>query len=64
MKSKKRTIKSNIKTAKLTINSKSYSLPIIKASEGSDVINITKLFSESGYFTYDPGFTSTAACES
>ena len=64
MKSKKKSIKSNKKEAKLTINSKTYALPILKASEGSDVINITKLFSESGYFTYDPGFTSTASCES
>ena len=64
MKSKKKSTKSNKKEAKLKLNSKTYTLPILKASEGSDVINITKLYSESGYFTYDPGFTSTAACES
>ena len=64
MKSKKKSTKSKKNTAKLIINSNTYQLPIHKATEGSDVINITKLFSESGYFTYDPGFTSTAACES
>ncbi len=64
MKSKKKSIKSIKKNAKLTINSKTFNLPIHKASEGSDVINISNLYSESGYFTYDPGFTSTASCES
>ena len=47
MKSKKKSIKSNKKEAKLTLNSKTYTLPILKASEGSDVINITKLYSRS-----------------
>ena len=52
------------RSAKLTINNKSYLLPIYKASEGSDVIDITKLYAESNHFTYDPGFTSTASCQS
>jgi citrate synthase len=43
--------------AKLSINNKTYNLPIYKASEGNDVIDIAKLFAESGHFTYDPGFT-------
>ncbi len=50
--------------AKLSINNKTYNLPIYKASEGNDVIDIAKLFAESGHFTYDPGFTSTASCQS
>ena len=50
--------------AKLSINNKTYNLPIYKASEGNDVIDIAKLFTESGHFTYDPGFTSTASCQS
>jgi len=54
----------NNKHAILTIGNKSYSLPIYKASEGSDVIDITKLYAESKHFTYDPGFTSTASCKS
>ena len=52
------------RSAKLTIDNKSYLLPIYKASEGSDVIDITKLYAESNHFTYDPGFTSTASCQS
>ena len=39
--------------AKLSINNKTYNLPIYKASEGNDVIDIAKLFSVSGHFTYD-----------
>ena len=54
----------NLNTAKITINNKTYTLPIYKASEGSDVIDITKLYAESSHFTYDPGFTSTASCQS
>lgn len=39
-------------------------MPIYKASVGQDVIDISHLFKESGMFTYDPGFLSTASCES
>ena len=38
-------------------------LPILSPSLGNDVIDIARLTSE-GYFTYDPGFVSTAACDS
>lgn len=38
-------------------------LPILKPSLGQDVIDIGKLTGE-GYFTYDPGFVSTASCDS
>ncbi|MGK6319667.1 citrate synthase [Sphingomonas sp. DT-204] len=38
--------------------------PLRKGSVGPDVIDIRKLYGESGMFTYDPGFTSTASCES
>ena len=57
MKSKKKSTKTKKNTAKLIINSSTYQLPIHKATEGSDVVDVTKLYSESGYFTYDPGFT-------
>lgn len=51
--------------AKLILpNGKEISLPIRKATIGQDVIDITSLYKESGMFTYDPGFLSTAACES
>jgi citrate synthase len=50
--------------AKLTYQGKSYDLPVIKGSIGPDVVDITHLYSEAKVFTFDPGFTSTAACES
>jgi citrate synthase len=39
-------------------------LPIYKGSVGPDVIDIRKLYGQTGKFTYDPGFLSTAACQS
>lgn len=50
--------------ATLTVNGKTIDLPILKATEGPDVIDVTKLYSQTGLFTYDPGFMSTAACAS
>jgi len=51
--------------AKLTLpDGKEINLPIRKASIGQDVIDISSLYKESGMFTYDPGFLSTASCES
>ena len=43
---------------------KSYELPVIKGTDGPDVLDIRKLYKETGMFTYDPGFTSTASCDS
>lgn len=51
-------------TAKLDLGGKSYEFPIRKGTIGPDVIDISSLYSKSGAFTYDPGFTSTASCES
>ena len=42
----------------------SLDLPIYKGSIGPDVIDIRKLYGATGKFTYDPGFMSTAACNS
>jgi citrate synthase len=39
-------------------------LPVYKGSIGPDVLDIRKLYGQTGVFTYDPGFMSTAACES
>ena len=39
-------------------------LPIYQGSIGPDVIDIRKLYAQTGQFTYDPGFMSTAACQS
>ncbi|MGE3142539.1 MAG: citrate synthase [Hyphomonadaceae bacterium] len=50
--------------ATLTFNNKQFELPVYGGNIGPDVIDIRKLYGESGAFTYDPGFTSTASCES
>ena len=42
----------------------SYEIPILKGSEGPNVLDIRNLYQNTGMFTYDPGFTSTASCES
>ena len=54
----------NDEFAELKIKNKTFKLPIRKASIGPDVIDVTKLYRETGYFTYDPGFMSTASCTS
>jgi citrate synthase len=51
-------------TAKLTFGDKELDLPIYSPTAGPDVIDITKLYGQGGVFTYDPGFTSTASCDS
>jgi citrate synthase len=52
------------KTATLTYNGKQITLPVRSGSIGPDVIDVTRLYRETGCFTYDPGFTSTANCSS
>jgi citrate synthase len=39
-------------------------LPVRQATEGPDAVDIGRFFRELGYFTYDPGFVSTASCHS
>jgi len=56
---------SNVKaTLSFSDGSPSMELPIYKGSIGPDVIDIRKLYAQSGKFTYDPGFLSTASCNS
>ena len=43
---------------------KTYNFPRMVGTIGPDVIDIRKLYGQTGYFTYDPGFTSTGSCES
>jgi citrate synthase len=50
--------------ATLNIGGKSYDLPVIKGSTGPDVVDVRKLYADADVFTFDPGFTSTASCES
>jgi len=51
-------------SATLTLGDKSVELPVLSGSTGPDVIDIRKLYGATDAFTFDPGFTSTAACES
>src|SRR5215510_3604298 len=51
-------------SATLTVNNRQLELPVYGGSVGPDVIDIRKLYSDGKVFTYDPGFTSTASCES
>ncbi len=50
--------------AQLTAAGKTIELPMIVGSEGEQGINISKLRSQSGLITLDPGFTSTGSCQS
>ena len=51
-------------TATLTTTAGEFTYPVKPGSVGPDVIDIRKLYGQTGNFTYDPGFTSTASCES
>ena len=51
-------------SATLTIDGKTIELPILEGTEGPKVIDVRKLYSETGMFTYDPSYTSTASCDS
>ena len=42
----------------------SFEIPIISGNDGPNVLDIRSIYKETGMFTYDPGFTSTASCES
>src|SRR5256886_4024997 len=54
----------NTKSAQLTVGEKNYSFPMYEGTIGPEVVDISKLYGQAGVFTYDPGFTSTASCES
>ena len=56
--------KANTKSATLTVDGKSVELPVHAGTIGPEVVDISKLYAQTGMFTYDPGFTSTASCES
>ncbi|MFI4964634.1 MAG: citrate synthase [Caulobacterales bacterium] len=51
-------------TAQISIGGKTIDLPVLKGTAGPNVVDIRKFYAESDAFTYDPGFTSTASCES
>jgi citrate synthase len=45
-------------------NGQSWDYPLLSGSLGPDVLDIRRLYADTGIFTYDPGYTSTASCES
>src|SRR5947207_1212222 len=52
------------KTALIKTPAGDFDFPVLEGSVGPEVIDIRKLYNDTGMFTYDPGFTSTAACQS
>jgi citrate synthase len=52
------------RNASFNFNGKTTEFPVYSGSIGPDVVDITKLYAQTGAFTYDPGFMSTAACKS
>lgn len=52
------------KVAKLVVGDQTVEFPILSGTVGPDVVDIRSLYAKTGLFTYDPGFTSTAACDS
>src|ERR1044072_7346035 len=54
----------NTKTGTLNVGEQKWTFPLYEGAIGPDVVDIAKLYGQAGLFTYDPGFTSTASCES
>jgi len=52
------------RTASFILDNKKIELPVMSGTCGPDVVDIRKLYGQADVFTYDPGFTSTASCES
>jgi len=51
-------------SAKISVEGKTVELPVLRGTDGPAVVDVRKLYAEADVFTYDPGFTSTASCES
>lgn len=45
-------------------NGETYEIPVLSGTLGPDVLDIRKLYADTGYFAFDPGYTSTASCDS
>ena len=52
------------KQAKLTVGGNEVDLAVLDGTTGPEVLDIRKLYAQTGMFTFDPGYTSTASCES
>jgi citrate synthase len=65
MNAKDGTVKSDAsRAATMIINNKQIQMPVRSGAIGPDVIDVARLYRDTGCFTYDPGFTSTANCSS
>ena len=53
-----------VKKAVLELDNQRVTLPVLSDTDGGEVVDITSLYKDTGILTYDPGFMSTAACES
>jgi citrate synthase len=56
--------KTKAKSATLAVGSERWDFPVSEGTIGPSVVDIGKLYDTTGMFTYDPGYTSTASCES
>ncbi len=57
-------VKDDREEASVFVGGASYGLPVSRGTSGPDAVDITTLYSDTGRFTYDPGFASTASCKS
>src|SRR3569833_3380593 len=52
------------KKAAMSLPDGNFAFPLLEGTVGPEVSDARKLYGQTGMFTYDPGFTSTASCES
>ena len=52
------------KNVTLGVEGSDFNYPVLDGTVGPEVVDIRKLYGQTGMFTYDPGFTSTASCQS
>ena len=55
---------SNPQAVALSGDGRTVELPLLEGTIGPSVIDVRKLYGDTGWFTYDPGYTSTASCTS
>ncbi len=58
------TTSSDVSEGTLSLGGKTLTLPVVKATDGSDALGVSALLKETGKVTYDAGFVNTAACKS
>ncbi|WP_295695694.1 citrate synthase [Lapillicoccus sp.] len=58
------TTSSDVSEGTLSLGGKTLTLPVVRATDGSDALGVSALLKETGKVTYDAGFVNTAACKS